>query len=83
MGREDFAGDSCVVVEVQQESHGVVAGEVVLHEEVCPENGRCDIRDGDIPVKLAIAEPDGHVTGSIAGDGTVWLDPDIGQKSDL
>ena len=51
-------------------AHGNVAGEVVLHEEVRPEDGRCDIRDGDVPVEPAFAKPDGHVTGSVAGDGS-------------
>ena len=68
VNREDLASDGRVVVEVQQESHGVVAGEVVFQKEVCPDDWGCGIRDSDIPFIFAIAEADGHVPGSIAGD---------------
>ena len=61
VSREDLAGDGRVVVEVQQESHGVIASEVVFHEEVCPDDWGCDIRDSDVPFVFAIAEADGHV----------------------
>ena len=49
VGREDLASDGHVVVEVQQESHGVVTGEVVFHEEVSTDDWGCDIRDSNVP----------------------------------
>ena len=47
----------------------MVASEVVFHEEVRPDDWGCDIRNSDVPFVFAIAEADGHVSGSVAGNG--------------
>ena len=67
VGSKNIPSDG-LVVKVQQESHDVVTGEGLFHNEFCTDDWRCDIRDSNVPFVLAVAEADHHVTWTVAGD---------------